>query len=149
MGMTDGDKLEAIESMYLRSKKGFPEVPEVTSEQLQALRGDSSVVIVDVRTPEEQAVSMIEGAITSREFEATPEKFADKTVVAYCTMGYRSGRYARELQRHGQRAFNLRGAILAWTHSNGALVNTEGSTKVVHVHSPHCDLVAEGYKAIW
>jgi rhodanese-related sulfurtransferase len=54
--------------------------------------------------------------LTAAEFEqqhcqAQP---ADLLVVCYCTVGYRSGRYAADLLAQGLQAANLQGGILAW-----------------------------------
>ena len=143
------DKLEKIESMYQSSKRHFPDVPEVTPKELQRLRSEQKVVVVDVRSPEEQAVSMISGAVTAQHFEKNWKEYEGATVVAYCTTGHRSGLFARDLQAMGWNAFNLKGAILGWTHGGGELVNAEGPTRKVHVYNRQCNLVAEGYEGVW
>lgn len=44
----------------------------------------------------------------------------------------------------------MKGAILAWTHSGGELVDSAGNpTRRVHVHSKKSDLVADGYEGVW
>lgn len=77
----------------------------------------SKYVIMDTRTDEEMAVGMIPGAITRAAFEAEPEKYQDKEVVAYCTVGYVSGACAFELRKKGHS--NVRnmgdGALLGYT----------------------------------
>ena len=57
--------------------------------------------------------------------------------------------YAKDLQAKGWKVFNLKGAILAWTHAGGPLVDPEGPTRRVHVYSSRFNLVAEGYDAVW
>ena len=47
---------------------------------------DSKIVTLDSRSEEEMKVGMIPGSITKAAFLAAPEKYADKTVVAYCTV---------------------------------------------------------------
>ncbi|GJP86778.1 hypothetical protein CLOP_g16759 [Closterium sp. NIES-67] len=81
-------------------------------------RGGRQVVVVDTRTEEETAVSMIPGGtLKQRDFERQIEKFNDHRVVCYCTIGYRSGNYARMLRsQHQMDAYNLKGSILSWTH---------------------------------
>ena len=66
------------------------------------------MVLVDCRTVPEQAVSVIPTAISRPSFEAREEAFlaaarADPsfTVVPYCTVGARSGSYARKLVARG------------------------------------------------
>ena len=56
------------------------------------------LVIVDVRTKDEQDVSMIEGAMRKDDFEARKDEFKGHKVIAYCTIGYRSGKYVETLK---------------------------------------------------
>ena len=148
--MNDNEvKQQKIEDMYQHSKRLFPEVPEVTPAELVQISEERRVVVVDVRTPVEQSVSMIADAVTSQEFEAHPDRYSGATVVAYCTVGHRSGLYAKRLQAEGWTVFNLQGAILSWTHAGGELRDTGGGTQRVHVSSPQCDLAADGYEAVW
>lgn len=147
--MSDEAKRERIEAIYRKSKRSFPRIADLTAEELQGRPAEEKIVVVDVRSPEEQAVSMIDGAITSREFEARLEAYEGATVVAYCTMGHRSGLYVEELQGRGWTALNLIGAILAWTHVGGALVDGDGPTRMLHVWGRQYNLAAEGYEAVW
>ncbi len=147
---TDGQKMERINDLYSRSKSGhFPNVEDVTMEGLAALREAEEVVLVDVRNPPEQEVSMIPGAITAAELEADPEPYSGKTFVTYCTVGHRSGLYAQKLAAEGHRAVNLAGAILAWTHAGGELIDGNGPTQRVHVGGPKWSLEADGYEPVW
>ncbi len=147
--MSDTEKQIEIEKLYARSKKEFPEIDDLTVEELDRLRKTVDVVLVDVRNPPEQAVSMIPGSITSTELESDPSAYAGRTLVTYCTMGHRSGLYARKLQSAGFRVFNLKGAILAWTHARRELVDEEGSTRRVHVAGPRWSLESSDYDPVW
>ena len=77
----------------------------------------SKYQLLDARSEEEMEVGMIPGAITRSEFEADPDKYKSKEVVAYCTVGYISGACAFELRAKGHS--NVRnmgdGAILGYT----------------------------------
>jgi hypothetical protein len=86
--MSDEAKRERIEAIYRKSRRSFPRIADLTAEELQGKPAEEQVVVVDVRSPEEQAVSMIDGAITSGEFEARLGAYEGATVVAYCTMGH-------------------------------------------------------------
>lgn len=150
--MTDNDetKRQQIEELYQRSKRKFPEVADVTAEELRRRReAGEEILLVDVRNPAEQAVSMIPGAVTADELESDPERYRGATVVTYCTIGHRSGIYARKLQKAGWNASNLKGAILSWTHAGGELRAPEGATRRVHVGGPRWNLVADGYEGVW
>lgn len=147
--MTDEAKRQQIEAMYQKSRRLFPEVPELTPQQLAARRAEEKVVLVDVRSPAEQAVSMIPGAITSEQFEQNPSEYEGATIVTYCTIGHRSGLYAQQLLSRGLKAVNLKGAILGWTHNGGELKDAGGPTHRLHVNNPKCALQAEGYEGVW
>ncbi len=147
--LSDQDKLVKIEALYDRARASFAGIPELTVDELRALQAQEKVQLVDVRTPDEQVVSMIPGAITAREFEDNRTSYEGATVVTYCTIGGRSGRYAGQLVAQGVKVFNLKGAILAWTHGGGELVDTEGPTTRVHVHDSKFALTADGYEPVW
>lgn len=145
---SDAAKLELIESMYAQARRAFPDVPEMTAREVLDHRdAGAPIVIVDTRTPAEQAVSMIPGAITAEEFQASPPP-TDVPVVCYCTIGGRSGRYATELRRRGIDAYNMPGAILAWSHEGGELVRDGEPTMQLHTHGPSYELAADGYEMV-
>jgi rhodanese-related sulfurtransferase len=147
--MADSKKLAEIEKLYGLSRRLFPEVAEVTVEEFDRLRESNDVVLVDVRDRSEQEVSMIPGSITREALQADPQAYAEKTLVTYCTIGHRSGLYARDLQASGFRVFNLKGSILAWTHAQRELENADGPTRKVHVAGPRWSLEASGYEPVW
>lgn len=138
-----------VEELYAGYREAFPEVVDITVPVLVAMRETTTVVLVDVRSREEQAVSMIPGAITRKEFEDSADEYRGTTVVAYCTIGYRSGRYTRELQKKGWNAYNLRGSVLAWAHAGLPFVNAEGETRAVHVYGALWNLLPPEYVATW
>ena len=147
--MSDTAKQLEIERLYERSKRQFPEIDDLTVEEFDRLRETTEVVLVDVRNPPEQAVSMIPGSITSTELESDPSAYAGRTLVTYCTIGHRSGLYARKLQAAGFRVFNLKGAILAWTHAQRELVDSKGPTRRVHVAGQRWSLESSDYDPVW
>lgn len=59
-------------------------------------------------------VSMIPGSITVDEFEKQKGELKNKTVVCYCTVGYRSSAHAAKLKAQGYDAKNLEGGIVRW-----------------------------------
>ena len=147
--LTDEQKLERINDLYEKYKRSFPDVPDVSAEELIAMRRKKDVVLVDGREKKEQEVSMLPGAITSREFEDNIEKYRDKTIVVYCTIGSRSGHYTRGLIGKGFTAYNLRGSILAWIHAGQKLVSEGKETCRVHVYGRRWNLAPKGYEAVW
>ena len=145
-------KQEKITTMYQEYAREFSEVKGITVRELQQLQQQGEkIVLVDVRSPKERAVSIIPGAISIQEFETNIEQFNqnNSTVVAYCTIGYRSGKYAKKLRKKGINILNLEGSLLAWSHIQGELVNATGSTKKVHVFGRQWQLTADNYQPVW
>jgi len=147
--LTDEQKLKRINDLYRKYKRSFPDVPDVSVKELIAMKEKKDVVLVDRRKKKEQEVSMLPGAITAREFEENIERYRDKTIVVYCTIGSRSGHYARDLVEEGLIAYNLRGSILAWIHAGQKLVSDGKETRRVHVYGRRWNLAPEGYEAVW
>ena len=91
---------------------------------------DSTVVLLDVRTPSEFASGHIENAllIPVQELEqriGELEPHRNKTIIAYCRSGNRSGVAAGILGNHGYTAVNMEGGILQWKKENLPLVTAE------------------------
>lgn len=59
-------------------------------QEQQICHDPLGIVLVDVRSQAEQAVSVIPGAITAQQYEVGTDRYAGKTVVPYCTVGGRS-----------------------------------------------------------
>jgi rhodanese-related sulfurtransferase len=147
---SDSWKQGQIERMYREYAQEFPEIKTITITQLQQLQSQGTkLVLVDVRSPEEIAVSHIPGAITTAEFERHLTQYQDTKVVAYCTIGYRSGLYAQKLRQQGVEILNLEGSLLAWSHAGGKLINASGMTHRVHVFGRQWQLTPDNYEAVW
>ena len=116
-----------------------PKTPVITATEIRAfqndLRGETGFVIVDVRSKAETDVSMIPGALTKSEFEKTANQHQGKLVIAYCTIGVRSGNYADSLIRKGWKAWNYKGSILDWCANKLPLINNGQETNKVHTYS--------------
>lgn len=92
-------------------------------------RGEK-ILFLDVREPVENAVSSLPearlippGLVSSAKVEPP----AGAAIVTYCTVGYRSGLAAVELeQRLGRPVFNLTGGIIAWFNAGGEVRDPEG-----------------------
>ncbi len=122
-------------------------VAEISApEFLERHQGRPNTVLIDVRTPEEQSVSVIPGAVLATpqtKLNALPEvrhADADATIVVYCAGGYRS---ARSISRSGEtmakHMVNLRGGIVGYANAGGKLVDARGGTS----HKVH------GYNSTW
>lgn len=180
-GMASRDR-EAAYNAVLKYTAGFkddgpPVIPTV--ELKQRLEHSEEIVLVDVRLPDEQRVSMIPGAVTQEVFESeilpSLQECASEPalVVPYCTVGYRSGLYARMLVKEkGLKNVRNGEGVLMWTFDGDGLVRPcDGKTptrapklctgtlkdpseaealqvKEVHVYGPTWNIAAEGYKTI-
>eukprot|EP00271_Cylindrocystis_brebissonii_P014813 TRINITY_DN36387_c0_g1_i1.p1 TRINITY_DN36387_c0_g1~~TRINITY_DN36387_c0_g1_i1.p1 ORF type:complete len:203 (+),score=32.52 TRINITY_DN36387_c0_g1_i1:423-1031(+) len=168
------DKKRRVEEMYesLCGKK-FERVPALDVQKLQELlddqrkSGKEKVIVVDTRTEEEMKVSMIPGGTLQRkDFEQRKEEYRAHKVVCYCTLGYRSGKFAETLIAEKFDAYNLKGSLLAWTHAGLPLTDSytsqkgsadfedvmsgeAPSTKRVHVFTKDWTMQADGYEAVW
>lgn len=109
------------------------EVPEIQASDF--LSRSSSYTLVDARTPEEQSVSRIPGAILVRpdtDPASIPHRPGEKLVV-YCAGGYRSARLTARLLEAKVDAVNLHGGIIAYANAGGAMVDPAGKpTHRVH-----------------
>ena len=146
----DSAKADRITAMYTGYKaEAFANTPDFTVADLQVLESDQPVTLVDCREDAERAVSMIPGAITTAQFEAIPEDYRGHLVVMYCTVGYRSGVYAKDLIERDFDAINLIGGVLAWAHEGNTFIDPDGNrTQRVHVYGPTWDLLPSGYESV-
>lgn len=88
---------------------------------LEKIQNDTNVVLLDVRTAQEWngETGHLKGAILipiqeldSRVHELDPYK--QKTIIAYCRSGNRSGRATEYLTKIGFKVLNMEGGILKW-----------------------------------
>lgn len=105
---------------------------------LRIERGER-ILFLDVREPEEHAVSTLPGALLLPPDQVgdTPEIPRDATVITYCTVGYRSGLAAVKLEKAlGRPVYNLDGGILSWFNQGGDVRDPSGKpVNDVHPYS--------------
>lgn len=140
---------------YLKATRGI-QGPTLKAEALLAILEDTNLVLLDIRQPDEQAVSMLPRSITTREFAERFRKGVpkEKRIVVYCTIGFRSGQYAMQLASQGIRAENLEGGVLAWSHVGGPFEVRNGAgmataTRRVHVYDKGWNFLHPDYEAVW
>ena len=147
--LDDAQKKAKVYSIYADYRKDFPEVEDISPVDAMQLMTQDRVVFVDARKPEEMAVSMLPGAITKKQFLANPGAYADKVVVTYCTISYRSGVFARDMSKKGVRIVNLAGGILAWLHEGGKVYDPQGRiTNRVHVFGDRWNYAPDRYETV-
>jgi rhodanese-related sulfurtransferase len=147
-GLSDSAKLKKVNSMYAEYKASFPDVPDISAEQVLRRMEEGRVVFVDVRETKEQIISMLPGAITKKAFLQNPDVYKDYRVIGYCTISYRSGRLAQRLKKKGIHMLNLEGGILAWLHAGGKVHRDGRPVNRVHVYGKKWDLAPSGYETV-
>lgn len=103
----------------------MPEVPELTPDEVNRRwpegQREGSVVLLDVREPEELERAAIPGAyhIPMQQVPARLDELPkDKPIVVFCHAGGRSRRVAQFLAANGfEQVFNLDGGIDAWSRT--------------------------------
>ncbi len=138
-----------LDDLVQQTRARFPDVPRFTVPEYLAFADTADVVLVDVRREEERAVSHIAGSIPYWEFEKNAEAYRDRPVVCYCTIGWRSSAYARDLVREGWDARNLEGSLLAWAQHDRELVGPDGPTRRLHVYGKRWNVLPPGWEGVW
>ena len=147
--LSDSEKKETVYRMYAGYKKNFPNVKDLSPRQAMELLNRDKLVFVDTRKPAEMAVSMLPGAVSRQYFLSHTNQYKDKTIVAYCTISYRSGIFARELAKDGITVLNLQAGILAWTLEGGKVYDKSGKkVKRIHVYGDKWDYAPVGYETV-
>ncbi len=140
---------EMLSQMMEQNRRAFPEADEVDVANVIELMKQENVVTVDVRTAAERKVSIIPGALTAAEFERTIGNHAGKTIICYCTIGYRSAKYAQTMKQRGVPISSFNGSIIAWCQAGQKLTTQEGhDTKQVHIYGPKWNLLPPEYQAV-
>lgn len=148
---TEADRYAAVLRMVDALKADYPDIPTISAESLRGALPSGDIVLVDVRSDAERAVSTLPEAITAEEFEDRLAEFgrSGRTLVAYCTIGARSSAYARRMRARGVDMMNLEGSVLAWTHAGGMLSSEGMPTRRLHVYGRRWNLAADGYVTVW
>jgi len=146
---SDAEKRKIVYQMYSGYKKDFPDVRDISPQQAMGLLQQNQVTFVDTRKPAEMAVSMLPGAVTEQDFLSRSEDYRDRSVVSYCTISYRSGKFAAKMAEKGITVINLRGGILAWTLEGGKVYD-QGAREVkrIHVYGDTWDYAPDGYETV-
>ncbi len=119
----------------------FPDVPQLTTDALaQRLAHGERVVLLDVRTEAEYAVSHLRGAQRvdpdHPDLAALADLPRDAPIVAYCSVGYRSSALVEKLQRQGfTNVANLKGSLFRWANEGRPVVRDGRDVGVVHPYN--------------
>ena len=112
------------------------DTPNMSVETLRRER--EQVILLDTREKEEYEVSHIPGAIWVGYDDFSLDRVADlprnKTLVTYCSVGYRSERIGDQLRNGGfDRVYNLHGSIFKWVNEGYPVENAQGE-KTDRIH---------------
>ncbi len=113
-------------------------VPLISVEDLSEIK--DNVILLDAREPEEYKVSHIPGAQNIG--YDNPDKALiqsldkSKTVVVYCSIGYRSEKIGEVLQEEGfKNVLNLYGSIFEWVNQGLSIEDMHDmETKSIHTY---------------
>jgi rhodanese-related sulfurtransferase len=121
-------------------RKRFPTVEQLAPKALEIwLAQPTAPLLLDVRTAEEYEVSHLPKA------QHAPHDFRcleqwditlETPIVVYCSVGYRSARYAQKLQAAGYKTvLNLQGSIFQWVNEGYLVQRNEQRVKQVHPYN--------------
>jgi rhodanese-related sulfurtransferase len=131
-------------------RKQYPDVSWITLSDFLSRDDRDEWIILDVRSPEERAVSLIPGALSADVFEEFSSSYVNKNILVYCTVGCRSAQYAVKLRDRGFKVYDLWGGVLAWALHGKTFVDTDGRpTRKVHVFGSRWNLLPDNYEAVW
>ncbi|MGH9460756.1 MAG: rhodanese-like domain-containing protein [Vicinamibacteria bacterium] len=134
---------DGMEGLKKLVRERFPEVRHLRVAELDAWLADPNrpqPQIIDVRNPDEFSLSHLPGARRVDPDGDAPALHslvaANRPVVLYCAMGFRSSNFARRLMKAGMRdVFSLEGAIFQWANEGRRLVDENGPVAKVHPYS--------------
>jgi rhodanese-related sulfurtransferase len=121
----------------------FPKVPQMSTAKLAQLESDphgTKPILLDVRTAAEYDVSHIAGARRidpeAKAEAVLPQLPPGRTVVAYCSVGYRSSALAQRLIAAGRKdVYDLEGSIFQWANEGRPLEKNGKPARVVHPYN--------------
>ena len=127
------------------------DVNNISHQQLQKLLPISEsgeILLFDVRRPEEYQASRIKGSILispemsaedfiSQFISPNDKKIHAKTLIFYCSVGYRSSEFIQRIKQHGYQKDmsemkNLKGGIFRWYNESYPVFNDKGETDEMH-----------------
>lgn len=131
-----------LETLHAGIAEDFETVVQLSPETFQTLDPKNTLVL-DLRAPEEYAVSRIPGAIwVSPDADAQSALIqigdvTDKNIIVYCSVGVRSSIFAQRaqddlLKMGAVSVANLEQGIFGWHNDQRALVDANGTTDAVH-----------------
>jgi rhodanese-related sulfurtransferase len=139
-GSAGSEPPDELERLVQEIRARFPSVSVISTGKLAVMVERSMEErpwLLDVRAPEEYAVSHLPGAIRVATPEDAIEQLGEgqpaRAVVVYCSVGYRSADFAARLQSRGlTNVFNLEGSIFEWANEGRPVYRGTTPVRVVH-----------------
>ncbi len=139
-GVSGCGQEQSWQLVYRMIAGDFPTVHHISTDSLAAWLADTArpaPLLLDVRKPEEYAVSHLHGALQvdpdSADLSFLDSLDRSAPIVAYCSVGYRSSGLTQRLQEAGfTNVLNLRGSIFQWANEGRPVYRDEKEVKQVH-----------------
>ena len=122
-------------------RREFPDVPRITTTELAAWLDDGSrppPLLLDVRTQAEFDVSHLARAkrVEPAASASSVGEAKDRPIVTYCSVGYRSGAFAKKLLEAGYtNVTNLEGSIFRWANEGRPVARGAHQAEKVHPYN--------------
>ncbi len=135
------DSAKAWSTTLRMIRARFPAVAQVPTDSLQSWLDRSpkqeDLILLDARESEEYAVSHLRGALPVASKEEALKVLrgapANRRIVVYCSVGYRSSELAGFLMEKGyRRVCNLEGSIFRWANEGRPVYRGRKHVRVVH-----------------
>jgi len=131
-----------LDSVHAEIVEEHATVAQISPEAFADLETDN-LLILDIREPEEYAVSRIPGAIwvspnaTAETATIQIGDVTDKQIIVYCSVGRRSSIFAERVQADmlangATSVSNLERGIFGWHNESRPLIDANGTTDAVH-----------------
>ncbi len=146
------DARTSLDDTHSAIEKRYSDVAHLAPDQL----GAQDVLLFDTRSPEEFAVSHIDGAIrldpdmSPAEFkEIYGDQAAHKILVFYCSVGERSSAMASRIASvHSGPVYNLEKGLFGWHNDRRPLVSSSGPTDFIHPYDEKWGTLIDRQKQI-
>lgn len=140
LALFSGFSAAALEAMKQLVRSKFPKVRQLSTEELARWLADTnspSPILLDVRKPEEFAVSHLPGAKrvepSIKAADLIPTFPTNRTAVVYCSVGYRSSELATRLLDAGfTNVCNLEGSLFQWANEDRPMEKDGKPASTVH-----------------
>jgi rhodanese-related sulfurtransferase len=132
---------DGFDAIKLLMRLRFWNVPHISTKQVARwLATGDAPILLDVRTQAEYEVSHLPNAQRIEPDNQVAETLSrlppDRPIVAYCAVGYRSGKLAQRLIAAGRKnVYNMEGSIFQWANEGRPLDCDGKRVETVHPYN--------------